>query len=353
MRYLVIFLLFFTQNILISQTIASWTFDNTPNASGGIAANIGSPFSTTSSGTISYPTGSSGTITNPPYILNTVWSNGAKWEATITTVGYQNLILNFKQRSSSTGPRDWDILVNGSSVSSYSLGSSTVGQNFGPINLGISANNSPSVTITFLVSSSTNVNGTPIVSTGTSGLDDVFISGIILPVEFVSFSIKKINNTHEINFATFSQTNNEYFTIERSSDGKLFESIGRKDGAGNSSNEISYTFIDENPLKGINYYRIKQTDFDGKYSYSEVRSVLHNQVGKISINPGVTQGNIEIITNIDSYDVDIFNTNGLLIKHITNLSYKQNLSIENLKSGMYYIQIKDNVTATTLKVLKI
>jgi hypothetical protein len=70
-----------------------------------------------------------------------------------------------------------------------------------------------------------------------------------------------------LEWATGSEINNDFFTIERSLDVEHAEIIGYLDGAGNSTQTLWYSFVDQNPLPGISYYRLKQTDFDGKFEY--------------------------------------------------------------------------------------
>ncbi|MCD6366177.1 MAG: T9SS type A sorting domain-containing protein, partial [Bacteroidales bacterium] len=94
-----------------------------------------------------------------------------------------------------------------------------------------------------------------------------------LPVELLSFTGKLNGSQVDLLWETASEINNDYFTIERSDDAISFESIGRVDGKGNYNGLSSYSLIDFNPLTGISYYRLKQTDFDGKFSYSNIVSI--------------------------------------------------------------------------------
>ncbi|GJM32505.1 MAG: hypothetical protein DHS20C18_15060 [Saprospiraceae bacterium] len=95
-----------------------------------------------------------------------------------------------------------------------------------------------------------------------------------LPVELLDFKAI-VNNRKEVDlfWTTATEINNDYFTIERSKEGIRFEAISEVDGAGNTDQSISYQSTDKNPFAGINYYRLKQTDFDGTFSYSEIRVV--------------------------------------------------------------------------------
>lgn len=85
-----------------------------------------------------------------------------------------------------------------------------------------------------------------------------------LPVSLTSFIAKKQAASVQLQWTTMSERNNAYFDIERSTDGKLFVPIGRKEGSGNSSTGINYSFTDPNPEPGLSYYQLKQVDLDGK-----------------------------------------------------------------------------------------
>ena len=97
---------------------------------------------------------------------------------------------------------------------------------------------------------------------------------IPLPVTIVAFTAQKLNDHASIlEWKTGYEKNNDYFIIERSSDGINFESIGTIKGAGSSASLISYSFTDENPLPGINYYRLKQVDFNGQSENSIIKTI--------------------------------------------------------------------------------
>jgi len=99
-----------------------------------------------------------------------------------------------------------------------------------------------------------------------------------LPIELLSFNAVYNGKTVDLAWKTASETNNDYFTIERSKDGVFFEIIGLVDGAGNSNSILNYKFEDNYPLKGSSYYRLKQTDFDNNHSYSGIIPIENNSV---------------------------------------------------------------------------
>lgn len=106
---------------------------------------------------------------------------------------------------------------------------------------------------------------------------------VSLPVELTSFSARNLNDFNFIEWSTFTENNNDYFTIERSSDGINWESISEIDGSGNSTSLINYTHLDFYFKKNsLNYYRLSQTDFDGNYKIYPIISVDNR--GKESID---------------------------------------------------------------------
>lgn len=118
------------------------------------------------------------------------------------------------------------------------------------------------------------------------GIASFSITGVVLPIELKNFSVETVNSRESLlKFSTATEHNNNYFAIEHSTDATRFEAIGQVTGAGNSTVQQDYTFTDEHPVKGLNFYRLKQVDFDGQFSYSPVVSVTFGQVGGIHLAP--------------------------------------------------------------------
>ena len=104
--------------------------------------------------------------------------------------------------------------------------------------------------------------------------------GTSLPIELISFTAKATaKNTVNLKWSTATETNNDYFLIERSKDGNEFEPIINVDGAGFSTKKLTYSTSDNNPLPGLSFYRLKQVDFDGQFSNSEIVSVELTDLG--------------------------------------------------------------------------
>ena len=98
----------------------------------------------------------------------------------------------------------------------------------------------------------------------------------VLPITLKSFEAVLNDAVVELDWTTYTEINNAFFTIERSADGIHFDSISSVEGAGNSNMMVTYQEIDYHPLKGVSYYRLKQTDYDLRYSYSKVVRIVNS-----------------------------------------------------------------------------
>jgi len=97
--------------------------------------------------------------------------------------------------------------------------------------------------------------------------------GAPLPITLLSFNAELNGDKVDLNWATASETNNDYFTVQTSTDGVDFENVTYVTGAGNSNRILHYAAVDDVPFYGLSYYRLKQTDYDGQFSYSDVVAV--------------------------------------------------------------------------------
>jgi hypothetical protein len=183
--------------------------------------------------------------------------------------------------------------------------------------------------------------------------------GNTLPVELLSFSAKKENDDVIIKWSTASEINNDFFTIERSTDGDHWEILKESKGAGNSSSLIEYSELDENPHNGISYYRLKQTDYDGQFKYSQTTSVGKLD-GNLNItafpNPVNTYMFVEFETKINSnIDASLYDQNGTRVKQVLKSyydkgTYKVLVYTDDLPAGFYYIRLNTNTEGAATKV---
>jgi hypothetical protein len=161
-----------------------------------------------------------------------------------------------------------------------------------------------------------------------------------LPITLISFKANITENQQTVlKWATASEKDNDYFEIERSKNALDFESVGKIKGKGTIDLRNDYTFTDESPLKGINYYRLKQVDFDGQFSYTRAESVIRDGDGSISLYPNPT-ANILKINFEDTEQIEnttIYNMMGRVVKTISGNQGKYEIS--ELPQGKYILQI--------------
>jgi len=117
-----------------------------------------------------------------------------------------------------------------------------------------------------------------------------------LPIELLAFDAFLLDNqTVSLEWTTLVEINNDFYTVERSVNGVDFEVLGTKPGAGNSNALLNYSLLDEDPFQGISYYRLKQTDYDGSYTYSQIETININALDVISLFPVPAIGSIQLV----------------------------------------------------------
>ena len=171
-----------------------------------------------------------------------------------------------------------------------------------------------------------------------------------LPIELLSFDAVKDGSRVRLTWTTATEINNDYFTIERSSNGVDFEPILLHEGAGNSFDVIDYLRYDERPLIGTNYYRLKQTDFDGKTETFETRLVVFDgEYSQMTLypNPASSELFVEFTDlNPGTYTITILSQTGavvknqeLLVEHKTSTKTLELIEGLSLARATYYVRI--------------
>ncbi|MBL7765021.1 MAG: T9SS type A sorting domain-containing protein [Chitinophagaceae bacterium] len=169
---------------------------------------------------------------------------------------------------------------------------------------------------------------------------EVYGVGSALPVELISFTGEVKMNTNVLEWSTANETNNEFFDIERSADGIYFETIGRKIGAGTTQELTTYSFVDMQPLQGINYYRLKQTDMDGKHTYSQVLSLQQDVATAIAVYPNPAKNDLFVTGLTETAQTyTILNHLGQALLSGIVSTQQSRISLETLAPGSYLIRI--------------
>jgi hypothetical protein len=183
----------------------------------------------------------------------------------------------------------------------------------------------------------------------------------VLPLTWLSMNVQLQHRSVLVQWETADEYNNERFEVLRSNGNGIFESISAIKAIHDRSNN-AYHFLDEKPLLGMNYYKIKQIDADGRYTFSIVSNVYFSNNQTITIQPNPIENNqIDFVIDSDSEStktVKIFDLNGKTIysEVISVQSGRQKVSLpaEQLIKGMYFMSIVDenNVSLQTYKIVK-
>jgi len=165
-----------------------------------------------------------------------------------------------------------------------------------------------------------------------------------LPVELISFEANANENRVDLEWITASEINNDFFTIERSSDAINWEDVSKINGAGNSNQTISYYDVDYNPIVGTSYYRLKQTDFNGEYKYSNIvpvkfiKGTSENQLINIFPNPANSGSIVELkFENITEDEILV------VLRDIKGREFYSKIHIDIVDGKLIGIPIDDNV----------
>ncbi len=179
-----------------------------------------------------------------------------------------------------------------------------------------------------------------------------------LPIKLISYTAQCINNTAELKWITATETNNDYFTIERSGNGVDYTILSIIKGTGNSNQIISYKWTDNSPLMGMNYYRLKQTDYNGNFEYLGLISLKTRTIknDNIMIYPTITETNITIENSAFSEGlgcmVTIYNSDGRLVRQQLMQKEKMVIDISCFKKGIYLVNISNSKDFKTFKLIK-
>ncbi len=193
------------------------------------------------------------------------------------------------------------------------------------------------------------------------GWSSVYLPTGPLPVTYQYFTAAKLNETAAIlRWETSQEINSSHFEVERSLDAISFAGIGRIAAAGNASNPTLYSFTDYNPQMGVNYYRLKQVDRDGNFTYSPARAVRFDMVenGMVKYYPNPTHGmlNVAMTGNMkmEAKVINISNAAGIVVRQIRLAANGPDLFQVNMNGyakGVYFIQVKSQSTNSTSRIV--
>ncbi|HTN45063.1 MAG TPA: T9SS type A sorting domain-containing protein [Flavipsychrobacter sp.] len=183
----------------------------------------------------------------------------------------------------------------------------------------------------------------------------ISVSGAPLAIKLKNIAATNIDKKNQVMWSTLSEEPEDFFELEKSSNGREFIKIYSKQAKGQSS---TYTYWDENPEAGINYYRLKMIDADGKFEYSKIVQVISGSkdVFEVRAYPNPLVDNkltVEITGSIKKDAVisvtDLTGKNLIVIRPTSN---KTDIDMSNITSGLYLIKYTDGTRSHTVKVTK-
>jgi hypothetical protein len=171
-----------------------------------------------------------------------------------------------------------------------------------------------------------------------------------LPVSLLNFAAKIVNEGVLLEWATASELNNDIFTIERSGKTMTFQVLTTEEGAGQSNTITRYSYLDKDPINGLSYYKLSQTDFDGTYKDLATATVSINKGLEYTIIDKV----LEVKLNEEVYNIEVYNTLGqkvIVVQESVSDKAMVNLSLLE-RNTVYLIRIYNSNTEEIIKYIK-
>ncbi len=160
-----------------------------------------------------------------------------------------------------------------------------------------------------------------------------------LPVELIGFDANNAGNHIDISWATASELNNDYFSIERSDDGMIFSQVGEIDGKGTTQDVNTYSFTDLPASSGTFYYRLRQVDFDGAFSFSSTVAVeLTVEANSLEIFPNPVSGPLNVRTK-DGVKMNVYSLSGQLVFQAELTEGVAVADLSQLEPGLYSVEV--------------
>lgn len=162
---------------------------------------------------------------------------------------------------------------------------------------------------------------------------------VLLPVEWLDFQAALVNDDRHTRctWQTATELNNDYFTVERSLDGLVWEGLGQVQGAGTTHDPQGYEWLDRHPYEGVSYYRIAQTDYNGAVDYSVIRSVERKKETQFAVYPNPGNQHF-ILKGYEMGDLLVFDALGRRVPF--SLTVSGELTLHGAASGTYIIELR-------------
>jgi hypothetical protein len=193
------------------------------------------------------------------------------------------------------------------------------------------------------------------------GIDDINItSNIVLPVTMLNFDARRAGKVNNLTWTTTQEINSQKFEVERSIDGTNFSSIGTVNAAGNTTTNTSYRFVDNKPVKGTNFYRLRSIDNDNAYKFSNIKSVKNLGTPELAINPNPVAEIMKIALEAEYAEkasIVITDLSGRRVHtsaaQVFAGANQINIPVQQLSKGTYLVMIQLNNETLVKKITKL
>jgi hypothetical protein len=162
-----------------------------------------------------------------------------------------------------------------------------------------------------------------------------------------------------LTWTTATEINNDYFEVQHATDGNDFTTIGYESGRGNTAEPVDYRYMHYHPPAGLNYYRLRQVDYDESYAYSEIRQLNFNSDERVAISHTLTSSTVDLALTtpheINGFIAVYSMTGQLMHKRVLNLaagSHYLNLDVSAFPADMYVIHYYDGQWVQDFKFIR-
>jgi hypothetical protein len=180
-----------------------------------------------------------------------------------------------------------------------------------------------------------------------------------VPVTLTKFDVQNVNKQNSLTWSTSQESNSSYYSIERSNNGTNFTTIGKVAAAGNSTTARLYSYTDNNPMAGINYYRLKMVDLDNSVKYSEIKSVKNTSFTSLSIYPNPVANSMKLSITSEKADMGTITISNIAGQTVYSSQVKVEagktlipINVNTLSSGTYVVKVQLSTEVFTEKFTK-
>lgn len=174
-----------------------------------------------------------------------------------------------------------------------------------------------------------------------------------LPVEFASVEARRTDDGNvKVQWSTASEVNNDHFVVQHSVDGREFKSFASVEGAGTTYEAMAYSAEHSNPIKGINYYRIAQTDYDGTTSYSDIVSIQMSDALTLQLRPTIVEHTLSYDVGNSAAKMIIMSIDGSMYQE-QYIDNQGQVDCSHLAPGLYTITVVTGTESVTQRITKI